>query len=156
MGTKTKAEVRPKLTGLDGRESGGSRLSVSGAGGREDGGGRGQVAELQRARMLTAMVQEISERGAANVSVAHVVARSGVSRRTFYQIFDDREDCFLAAFDDALGHVAARGIPAYEAPGMWSAGMRSALAALLDCFEHDAALGRLLIVEGLAAAPGAL
>ncbi len=62
-----------------------------------NGVGREQVAELQRARILTAMVQEISERGGANVSVAHVVARSGVSRRTFYEIFDDREDCFLAS-----------------------------------------------------------
>ena len=43
--------------------------------------------------------------GAANVSVAHVVERSGVSRRTFYETFVDREDCFLAAFDEALALV---------------------------------------------------
>jgi len=156
MGTKPKAEVRPKLTGLYGRESGGSRLSVSGAGGRENGGGRGQVAELQRARMLMAMVQEISERGAANVSVAHVVARSGVSRRTFYEIFDDREDCFLAAFDDALAHVATRVIPAYEVPGAWRERVRSVLIALLESMDHDRAAGRLLMVESLAAGPRAL
>ena len=123
---------------------------------RRSDGGRGQVAELQKARLLTAMVQEVSERGAANVSVGHVVGRSGVSRRTFYEIFDDREDCFLAAFDDGLNRVAAVVVPAFELSGMWSAGMRSALAALLDCFEHDPALGRLLIVESLAAGPGAL
>lgn len=118
--------------------------------------GRGQVAELQRARLLTAMVQEVSERGAANVSVGHVVGRSGVSRRTFYEIFDDREDCFLAAFDEALGDVAAAVVPGYERAGTWSAGMRSGLDALLECFERDPALGRLLIVESLAAGPGAL
>src|ERR1700684_1022431 len=89
--------------------------------------GHGQVVELQRARMLTAMLQEISERGAVNVSVGHVVARSGVSRRTFYEIFQDREDCFLAAFDDALKHVAAAVVPAYEQPGSWRVRMRSAL-----------------------------
>jgi AcrR family transcriptional regulator len=115
-----------------------------------------QVAELQRARMLTAMLQEISERGAANVSVGHVVARSGVSRRTFYEIFADREDCFLAAFDDALKHVALAVVPAYEQPGSWRVRMRSALVALLGCLEHDRATGRLLIVESLAAGPGAL
>ena len=106
--------------------------------------------------MLTAMVHEISERGAANVSVAHVVARSGVSRRTFYEIFEDREDCFLAAFDDALGHVAASVIPAYEAPGIWRVRVRSALTALLEALDYDRATGRLLVVESLAAGPRAL
>jgi len=118
--------------------------------------GHNQVAELQRARMLTAMLQEIDERGAANVSVGHVVGRSGVSRRTFYEIFDDREDCFLAAFDDALKRVATAVVPAYEQPGSWRVRMRSALVALLGCLEHDRATGRLLIVESLAAGPGAL
>jgi AcrR family transcriptional regulator len=125
-------------------------------GGHTRSGASKQVAELQRARMLTAMLQEISERGAANVSVGHVVARSGVSRRTFYEIFDDREDCFLAAFDDALKHVAQVVVPAYEQPGSWRVRMRSALVALLDCLERDRATGRLLIVESLAAGLGAL
>jgi AcrR family transcriptional regulator len=117
---------------------------------------RGHVSEVQRARMLTAMMQEIAERGAANVSVAHVVGRSGVSRRTFYEVFEDREDCFLAAFDDALGQMAAVVIPAYEASGSWRTKMRAALTALLECLESDPATGRLLIVESLAAGPKAL
>jgi AcrR family transcriptional regulator len=120
------------------------------------GDGHKQVAELQRARLLTAMVQEVSERGAANVSVGHVVGRSGVSRRTFYEIFHDREECFLAAFDEALRDVAAVVVPAYERAGTWTVGIRSGLAGLLECFERDPAVGRLLIVESLAAGPGAL
>jgi AcrR family transcriptional regulator len=118
--------------------------------------GRGQVAEIQRSRILTAMVQEIAQRGAANVSVAHVVGRSGVSRRTFYEIFQDREDCFLAAFDDALRHVAASVIPAYEASGAWRIKIRAGLTALLETLGYDSATGRLLIVESLAAGPKAL
>lgn len=118
--------------------------------------GRGQVAELQKARLLTAMVQEVSEHGAASVSVGHVVGRSGVSRRTFYEIFKDREDCFLAAFDDALGDMVLVVAPAYEQAGTWSEGMRAALIALLECLERNPALGRLLIVESLAAGPGVL
>src|SRR5580693_8998370 len=123
---------------------------------RRGAGGHGQVAEIQRARMLTAMVQEVFERGAANVSVGHVVGRSGVSRRTFYEIFDDREDCFLAAFDDALRNVAAIVVPAYEQPGSWREKVRAALIALLECLEYDRATARLLIVESLAAGPRVL
>ncbi|MGA7704013.1 MAG: TetR/AcrR family transcriptional regulator [Solirubrobacteraceae bacterium] len=117
--------------------------------------GRGQVAELQRARMLTAMVQEVSERGAANVSVGHVVGRSGVSRRTFYEIFHDREECFLAAFDEALQHAAAVVVPAYGTGGAWLAKVRAGLIALLGFLDSDRAAARLLIVESLAAGPDA-
>ena len=123
---------------------------------RRNEGGRGQVAELQRARLLTAMVQEVSERGAANVSVGHVVGRSGVSRRTFYEIFQDREECFLAAFDEALQHAAAVVVPAYGTGGAWQTRVRAALTALLGFLDSDLAAARLLIVESLAAGPGAL
>ncbi|MFZ1154004.1 MAG: TetR family transcriptional regulator [Solirubrobacteraceae bacterium] len=102
------------------------------------------------------MAQEVSERGAANVSVAHVVGRSGVSRRTFYEIFEDREDCFLAAFDEALKGLAEVVVPVFGRSGEWRSRMRLALTSLLESLEWDAAKGRLLIVESLAAGPRAL
>jgi AcrR family transcriptional regulator len=128
--------------------------------GRPDGhtrsGASKQVAELQRARLLTAMVQEVSERGAANVSVGHVVGRSGVSRRTFYEIFHDREDCFLAAFDEALQHAKVVVVPAYGTGGAWQTRIRAGLTALLAFLDNDRAAAHLLIVESLAAGPAAL
>ncbi|HXQ00092.1 MAG TPA: TetR family transcriptional regulator [Solirubrobacteraceae bacterium] len=112
------------------------------------------MAEVQRVRLLGAMVQEVAEHGAANVSVASVVARSGVSRRTFYELFDDRDACFLAAFDDALRGVSSVVVPAYSAEhGRWQERIRGGLVALLDCLEHDRQTARLLIVESLAAGP---
>jgi AcrR family transcriptional regulator len=118
--------------------------------------GRQQVVDIQRARMLAAMAEEVAERGAGKVSVAHVVARSGVSRRTFYEIFADREDCFLAAFDEAVTRVAAVVVPAYEGPGPWRAKIRAALTTLLELLDYDPGTGRLLIVESLGAGPKAL
>lgn len=118
--------------------------------------GREQVGEIQRRRMLAAMTEVAGELGAANVTVAHVVARSGVSRRTFYEIFEDREDCFLAAFDGAVERVAQRVVPIYRAQREWSEGMRAGLTAVLELFEEDPDLGPLLIVEALGAGPRAL
>ena len=115
-----------------------------------------QVADIQRARILAAMVRVVSRYGVANVTVAHIVARSGVSRRTFYELFDDREDCFLAAFDQAIGHFAQSVVPAFEQESSWRAGIRAALIALLDCLESDRDTARLMIVESLAAGPSAL
>lgn len=102
------------------------------------------------------MVEEVAERGAGKVSVAHVVARSGVSRRTFYEVFEDREDCFLAAFDEAVARVAAVVIPVYEEHGSWTTKTRAALTALLELLDYDRGTGRLLIVESLGAGPKAL
>jgi AcrR family transcriptional regulator len=118
--------------------------------------GREQVTQIQRARMLTAMSDVVSEYGAANVTVAHVVSRAGVSRRTFYEVFEDREDCLLAALDDAIGCAAEYVLPVYETPGGWRDRVRASLTALLEFLDAEPAAGRLLIVESLGAGPVAL
>ncbi len=114
------------------------------------------VASIQRARILAAMVVEVAERGVGKVTVAHVVDRSGVSRRTFYELFTDREDCFLAAFDEGIARVASAVAPAYEQASEWSEGIREGLISLLGLLDEEPALARLLIVESLAAGPRAL
>jgi AcrR family transcriptional regulator len=124
--------------------------------GREHPIGHAQVAEVQRARMLTAMVELAAERGAANVTVAHVVELSGVSRRTFYELFDDREDCLLAALEDVLARASERVVPAYESGDGWAERIRLALAALLAFLDANRSVGRLLVVESLGAGAEAL
>jgi AcrR family transcriptional regulator len=112
--------------------------------------------------MLSAMLEDVLERGAGNVTVADVVQRSGVSRRTFYENFSDREECFLAALDDALERIAAVLVPAYEGEGRtqrahsWRERIRAALTELLGFLDEDPGAGRLVIVESLAAGPRAL
>jgi AcrR family transcriptional regulator len=118
--------------------------------------GREQVSDIQRARILAAMAEEVAARGAGKVTVAHVVARSGVSRRTFYELFDDREECFLAAFDEAVQRLAAVVVPVYEQPGSWRVRMRAALTAGLEFLDNEPCTARMLIVEALGAGPKAL
>lgn len=115
-----------------------------------------QVADIQRARMLAAMVEEVAERGVGNVTVSDVVTRSGVSRRTFYEIFEDREDCFLAALDSTIGRLANVVVPAYEQKGTWQAKIRAALIVLLEYLDREPRTGRLVIVETLGAGHKAL
>jgi AcrR family transcriptional regulator len=118
--------------------------------------GRDDVAAIQRARLLAAMFDVVWERGAAHVTVADVSTRSGVSRRTFYELFDDRDDCLLAAFDEAIDRVEKVVIPAYEGPGQWREKIRNALCGLLGVFDQEPGIARLLVVESLAAGPLAL
>lgn len=124
-----------------------------------NGGVNGQVArvaDFQLARILAAMAQTCSERGVANVTVADVVSRSGVSRRTFYDHFLDRKDCFRATLEEALTLASGYVLPAYRAPARWRERMRASLVGLLSFLEDEPFMGRVLVVETLGAGAGAL
>jgi AcrR family transcriptional regulator len=116
-----------------------------------DGFGRGHVTDIQRARMIAAMIDVVSERGRANATVAHVVARSGVSRRTFYEVFNDFEDCFLAALDQSLAEVSRYVLDVYDPAERWRTRIMSALMGVLEFLDDEPAMGRLCVVETLGA-----
>ncbi|HVR04496.1 MAG TPA: TetR family transcriptional regulator [Solirubrobacteraceae bacterium] len=117
---------------------------------------RERVAELQRSRMLDAMCELSRELGPERVTVSHVVARAGVSRRTFYELFDDREACFIAALDRAIAQVAAAVVPAYRGERAWAGRMRAGLTTMLELFDAEPGLAALCVVDSLAAGPRAL
>jgi AcrR family transcriptional regulator len=121
-----------------------------------EGSAREQVSQIQRARIVAAMIAVASEQGIARATIARVVGRSGVSRRTFYEQFGDREECFLAAFDQTVESIGAPVARAYEAPLAWRVRVRAALTALLEAFDLERAAARLAIVEALGAGPKAL
>ena len=118
--------------------------------------GRERVAAIQRGRIIAAMLEVCAEVGAANVSVAPVVERAGVSRRTFYELFKDCEDCLLAAIDETVERVAAAVVPAWRADGRWRERTRASLTELLHALDDDLVSGRLLIVDTLGAGHRAL
>lgn len=149
------ASVGPAGRGaLGGLREGASRKAV--ATGRSGAAGRDGVFELQRARMTGAMIEVVYERGAAGVTVADVVARSGVSRRTFYELFDDRDDCFMAAFDRAIACVSEDMLAVYTTTGRWRERVRAGLEALLRFLDEEPAMGYLCVVGALGAGPRAL
>ncbi len=157
------------------------------AGGLVVGGdvGRSGVPDIQRARMIAALVEAARERGTARLTVSHVVARSGVSRRTFYEMFEDRDACFMAALELAIERGTARVLPAFEqvtrgvrvggvadrARGLarparvaggagsgvrWREQIRAGLAALLEFLDDEPGLGGLCVVDTLSACHEAL
>ncbi len=112
---------------------------------------RGQVTEIQRRRMLAAAVDAVEEVGYARMTVAQVIGRARVSRKTFYDVFADREDCFLAAFEQALSQASLITREAYERESVWREGVRSALGRLLVFMDEEPGLAKLCVVEALAA-----
>jgi AcrR family transcriptional regulator len=115
-----------------------------------------EVSEVQRSRVLGAARRVVSEHGYEGMSVARVTGRAGVSRRTFYDLFEDRDDCFLTLFTRAVEVARDRVVPAYESQGSWAAGVRRALAELLGLLDEEPAIGRVLLVDALRAGPRVL
>lgn len=105
------------------------------------------VSLHQRARIHGAMVEAVSRNGYEHVSVKDVISLAAVSRRSFYEQFANREDCFLATIDLAAGRLLERIRLAYRSsPGS----PRERLAAALECLAEQAVAERnatLLVVE---------
>lgn len=116
----------------------------------------GQLPEIQRARMLAALVAVVREVGPGQLTVTHIVERSGVSRRTFYEVFEDREDCFLAALQEATDRATQRALAAAAGQELWREQLRAGLKALLELFDEDPGLAGLCVVDALAAGEAAL
>jgi AcrR family transcriptional regulator len=101
--------------------------------------------------MIAAMVDVVAERGRADSTVAHVVARSGVSRRTFYEVFEDFEDCFVAALEQSIERAREYVQLDYDPEQRWRTRVRAGLTGLLEFLAEEPAMGRLCVVETLGA-----
>ncbi|HEX6586186.1 MAG TPA: TetR/AcrR family transcriptional regulator [Solirubrobacterales bacterium] len=119
---------------------------------------REKVTESQRARIIQAMIDSVAERGYQETRVVDVVEGAGVSRATFYDLFDDMEDCFLATYDHVSARLFEAASAAYDArsDAQWAARIRAGMAAFLKLLAQWPEGARLAIVEVLAAGPKAL
>jgi AcrR family transcriptional regulator len=118
---------------------------------------REEVLASQRARMLEAMAHAVAAKGYAATTVADVVGGAGVSRKTFYEHFQDKEDCFLAAFDAGVGVlVNAVELATLEATGEWREHIRAGVRAYLRTLAAVPDFARTFLIEVLAAGPRAL
>lgn len=118
-----------------------------------------EVREIQMARLLNAVGDVCAEEGYHGTTIRKLIARSGISRKTFYELFADKEDCYLRAYDEAVEHVAgligdayARE-PAGPAP---DSRLRAALRAYLEFCAANPNLARAFVIEVVAAGPRAL
>lgn len=114
---------------------------------------REAVTRSQRERLLAAAAAVIGTRGYESTTVADILAAAGVGRETFYELFDDRRDCVLAAHAVLLDRLLERMRDAYGGPGRWVERCGALIAALLDWLAADAVAARFLVVELAAIGP---
>jgi AcrR family transcriptional regulator len=109
----------------------------------------------QRERMLEAVIEAVAQKGFAEMTVADVVSGAGVSRRTFYEHFDDKLDCFLAAYVDR-SEAVVRDVEHAVAAAPPHERLRAGLAAYLQALADHPQAARVLIIDILGAGPQAL
>jgi AcrR family transcriptional regulator len=113
----------------------------------------GVVAASQRTRLLEAVGRVVAERGYAATTIDDVVRGAGVSKKTFYEHFRDKLDCFLAAYEAASDELLARLREAQSGPGGWLERTRAGIAAYLRWLAAEPALARVFLIEVAAAGP---
>jgi AcrR family transcriptional regulator len=113
------------------------------------------IARSQRERLLEAAVRVVAEKGYAATTVADLTREAGISRTTFYAMFDDKEGCFLAAYDSVADALVRRVAGAYEAEEDWPSRARAGLEALLEARAEEPEVARLALVDVGAAGPAA-
>lgn len=117
---------------------------------------RDEVAASQRSRILRAMAEAASEKGYAATVVADVVARAGVSRQTFYELFTSKEECFLQAYDASIRSIVAvldRQVDSRLSPREQ---LDRVLGSYLDLLAAEPAVAKACLIEVYAAGPRAL
>jgi AcrR family transcriptional regulator len=114
------------------------------------------VAANQQERIMAAVAQAATELGYADMSVESIVARAGVSRRTFYEHFKNKEDAFLAAYDAVVRQQARHIRRAYFQETTVQDRLRAGIRAYLEFTARQPDVARMCIVEVLAAGPRAM
>jgi AcrR family transcriptional regulator len=107
----------------------------------------------QRWRLIEAMAHLVGTDGYAQTTIAQVIARAGVSRKAFYEYFSDKEDCFLAAYDQLSSRLLHAMV---EGAGGAPHRTREILRVYLKALIRDIPFARAFIVEVLAAGPRSL
>jgi AcrR family transcriptional regulator len=114
------------------------------------------VVQNQRERILSAVADVTSAAGYGDMTVEDVIVTAGVSRRTFYDNFKNKEDAFLAAFDAVVVQLVETVRAAYEREETFVARIRAGIAAFLDFISREPAFARMCIVEAMAAGSEAI
>ncbi|HYB22554.1 MAG TPA: TetR/AcrR family transcriptional regulator [Solirubrobacteraceae bacterium] len=114
---------------------------------------RDEVARNQRTRLFGAMIESISQRGYRATTVAHVIALAGVSRRAFYELFPNKEQCFLATYDIVVARSRKRVLDAWTAERGWANRLHAGCKALLDDAAESPKGPHLVLVDALGIGP---
>jgi AcrR family transcriptional regulator len=111
------------------------------------------VVRNQRERLIAGLAESIAEHGYAGTTIAHITSVAAVSRRTFYEHFSSKDECFVVAYETVMEELRERVSKAFDAVDDWPRAIRAGIGAMLSFLAADPNLARLCMVEALVAGP---
>jgi AcrR family transcriptional regulator len=111
------------------------------------------VSRNQYERLLAGLAEAVAENGYAGTTIAHITRHAAVSRRTFYEHFNSKDECFVAAYDSVMTELNQRVGKAFGQEEEWPQGVKAGIAAMLEFLASEPHLARLSMVEALVAGP---
>lgn len=105
----------------------------------------------RRQDILAGMIRVVGAKGYKETSVADVIEEAETSRTTFYKYFEDKHDCFLAAYEMLVEQVFGEVVANCDGEASWMARMTTGLTTIVDRFADEPALARTAVVEVAAA-----
>ncbi|HEY0392452.1 MAG TPA: TetR/AcrR family transcriptional regulator [Solirubrobacterales bacterium] len=111
------------------------------------------VVHNQRERLIAGLAEAIAENGYSGTTIAHITRHAAVSRRTFYEHFSSKDECFVAAYDTVMAELRQRVSAAFEGAEDWPHAVKAGIGAMLEFLAAEPSLARLCMVEALVAGP---
>jgi len=111
------------------------------------------VASHQRTRLLEAATGEIAKHGYASLTVAHIIQAAGISRRTFYEQFDNLQECVYAAYEASFERLTRIVFDACASHEDWPEGLAAAVSAAVDFAANSPQQAHLLVAANSAGDP---
>jgi AcrR family transcriptional regulator len=111
------------------------------------------VAHNQRERLIAGLAEAVAENGYAGTTIAHITRHAAVSRRTFYEHFNSKDECFVVAYETVMKELHQRVGEAFDREEEWPQAIRAGIAAMLEFLASEPHLARLSMVEALVAGP---
>jgi len=111
------------------------------------------VVHNQRERLIAGLAEAIAENGYSGTTIAHITRHAAVSRRTFYEHFSSKDECFVAAYDTVMEQLQERVSAGFESTEDWPHAVRAGISAMLEFLAAEPHLARLCMVEALVAGP---
>lgn len=149
---KKRAGAQKKVSGSDGAQDYPPELARLPPG--RHGLPREFVTHNQRERLIAGLAEAIAENGYSGTTIAHITRAAAVSRRTFYEHFGSKDECFVAAYDTVMNELQERVTEAFEEEHEdWAHSVKAGIDAMLEFLAAEPNLARLCMVEALVAGP---
>ena len=107
------------------------------------------VVQNQRERLIAGLAEAVAEHGYAGTTIAHITREAAVSRRTFYEHFSSKDECFVSAYDSVMTELRDRVGEAFERKEEWPQAVKAAIAAMLEFLTQEPSLATTLAITAV-------